>query len=240
MECQSKSRITAGLSGLFLGGFGVHRFYLGQYGLGIAQVVVTCLTCGAGALWGFVEGILLLTGTIRTDAQGRPLQWSCRRDAPLPLSRSSTFLIGLECGFYISIPLLAMAGLFFAASLSNPKQGEFSVIGILMLMVSVLILLSGLEALVYRACPVGFVLIGIYATSIAMLILPPLLILAFDWIAHGGELSGGLGLGLGIFKIGFWFIILFNAYYLMSLGLVAFKVRRRLKRAHPVEQMPSP
>jgi hypothetical protein len=69
----AKSKLAAGLLGIFLGGFGVHRFYLGYTGIGVAQILVTLITCGAGALWGFIEGILILTGTINTDAQGRPL-----------------------------------------------------------------------------------------------------------------------------------------------------------------------
>jgi len=70
----AKSKMAAGLLGIFLGGFGVHRFYLGYTGIGVAQIVVTLITCGAGALWGFIEGILILTGSgITTDAEGRPL-----------------------------------------------------------------------------------------------------------------------------------------------------------------------
>jgi hypothetical protein len=71
----AKSKLAAGLLGVLLGGWGVHRFYLGYVGIGIAQIVVTLATCGAGALWGFIEGILILTGkNITTDADGRPLQ----------------------------------------------------------------------------------------------------------------------------------------------------------------------
>lgn len=70
-----KKKITAGLLGIFLGGFGVHRFYLGYSGIGIAQIAVTVVTCGAGALWGFIEGILILTGSyLQTDADGVPLE----------------------------------------------------------------------------------------------------------------------------------------------------------------------
>jgi TM2 domain-containing membrane protein YozV len=72
----AKSKIAAGLLGIFLGGFGVHRFYLGYTTIGIVQIVVTVLTCGLGAIWGLVEGIMILTGAeqFRTDAQGRPLR----------------------------------------------------------------------------------------------------------------------------------------------------------------------
>ena len=73
---QAKSKIAAGLLGIFLGGFGVHRFYLGFTKIGIIQIVVTIFTCGIGSLWGFVEGILYLVGSsgYTTDASGRPLR----------------------------------------------------------------------------------------------------------------------------------------------------------------------
>ena len=71
----AKSKIVAGILGIVVGGFGVHRFYLGYVGIGIAQIFVTLITFGAGALWGFIEGILILVGTsITKDAKGRPLK----------------------------------------------------------------------------------------------------------------------------------------------------------------------
>jgi TM2 domain-containing membrane protein YozV len=83
-QCQSKlifcakedarSRLVAGLLGIFLGGFGVHRFYLGYVGIGIIQLILTLLTCGVASLWGFVEGILLFIGTIDKDVDGQPLR----------------------------------------------------------------------------------------------------------------------------------------------------------------------
>ena len=75
-DSQAKSKIAAGLLGIFLGGFGVHRFYLGFTKIGIIQIVVTIFTCGIGSLWGFVEGILYLVGSngYTTDANGRPLR----------------------------------------------------------------------------------------------------------------------------------------------------------------------
>lgn len=69
-----KSKIAAGLLGIFLGGFGVHRFYLGFIGIGIAQIAVSFVTCGFGSLWGFIEGILILTGSMDKDAKGRVLK----------------------------------------------------------------------------------------------------------------------------------------------------------------------
>jgi len=42
--------------------------------MGIAQIAVTICTCGFGAIWGFIEGILILVGSIDKDAQGKPLK----------------------------------------------------------------------------------------------------------------------------------------------------------------------
>ena len=70
-----KSRIAAGILGILLGGLGIHRFYLGYVGIGIAQIAVTIVTFGIGAIWGLIEGILILTGSgITKDAKGRPLR----------------------------------------------------------------------------------------------------------------------------------------------------------------------
>ena len=69
----AKSKMAAGLLGIFLGGWGVHNFYLGNTSRGIIQIVVSLVTCGLGAWWGLIEGILILCGNINTDSQGRPL-----------------------------------------------------------------------------------------------------------------------------------------------------------------------
>ncbi len=71
---EQKSKLAAGLLGIFLGSLGIHRFYLGYTKMGIIQIIVTLLTCGVGGLWGEIEGILILCGTaITTDANGNPL-----------------------------------------------------------------------------------------------------------------------------------------------------------------------
>ena len=73
-----KSKIGAGLLGIFLGGFGVHNFYLGYTGKAIAQLLLSLLSCGGlsfvSGIWGLVEGIMILTGSIETDAQGKKLK----------------------------------------------------------------------------------------------------------------------------------------------------------------------
>lgn len=75
-----KSKVCAGLLGIFLGCFGVHNFYLGFTGKGVAQLLLTLLgwvLCGLGpiaaGIWGLIEGIMLLTGSIDKDASGNPL-----------------------------------------------------------------------------------------------------------------------------------------------------------------------
>ena len=68
-----KSKLTAGLLQLFVGGFGVGRFYLGYTNIGILQLVVTVVTCGFGAIWGLVDAIMILTDKV-PDAQGRTLR----------------------------------------------------------------------------------------------------------------------------------------------------------------------
>lgn len=73
-----KSKLVAGLLGIFLGSFGVHNFYLGFTKKAVAQLLITLLSCGflaaISAIWGLIEGILILAGEKNTDAQGRPLK----------------------------------------------------------------------------------------------------------------------------------------------------------------------
>ncbi|MDQ0863686.1 TM2 domain-containing protein [Arthrobacter globiformis] len=77
---QPKSKLAAGLLGIFLGGLGIHRFYLGYTTIGIVQLLLTVFlgvfTFGLVGLWGFVEGIMILAGAnyFRQDAKGMPLR----------------------------------------------------------------------------------------------------------------------------------------------------------------------
>jgi len=68
-----KSKMVAGLLQIFLGTFGIGRFYLGYNGIAVAQLAVSLLTCGIGAIWPFVDGILILLGKV-DDPSGRPLR----------------------------------------------------------------------------------------------------------------------------------------------------------------------
>lgn len=69
-----KNHIVAALLGIVFGAIGLHRMYLGFWGLAIAQILVTYLTGGFGVVWGFVEGVLIFSGHINKDAKGRLLK----------------------------------------------------------------------------------------------------------------------------------------------------------------------
>lgn len=73
-----KSKIVAGLLGIFLGWLGIHNFYLGYIGKGIAQLLLTVLSLGflswISGLWGLIEGILILTGSISKDKKGNSIE----------------------------------------------------------------------------------------------------------------------------------------------------------------------
>ena len=60
--------LTALLLSIFLGSFGIDRFYVGQIGLGILKL----LTCGGFYVWWLVDIILIATRNFR-DSNGRPL-----------------------------------------------------------------------------------------------------------------------------------------------------------------------
>lgn len=61
----AEKKLVSGLLGIFLGGFGVHKFYLGYTKEGVIQLVITLVTCGFGSILGLIEGIIYLT---KTDA----------------------------------------------------------------------------------------------------------------------------------------------------------------------------
>lgn len=71
-----KSRIAAALLAIMFGTFGVHNFYIGRIGIGIAQLAITVVSCGflsvASLIWGIVEGIQLLQGKRMLDGHNLP------------------------------------------------------------------------------------------------------------------------------------------------------------------------
>ena len=69
-----KSKIVAFILALLFGALGMHNFYLGFYGKGISQLLLTVLTCGIGGIisgiWSLYEAVMILTGTIDKDFNG--------------------------------------------------------------------------------------------------------------------------------------------------------------------------
>lgn len=63
----SNKKLAAGLTGIFLGAFGIHKFLLGYTTPGVIMLVVTLVTCGFGGfvmgVIGLIEGIIYLTKT---------------------------------------------------------------------------------------------------------------------------------------------------------------------------------
>ncbi|MBE6442762.1 MAG: TM2 domain-containing protein [Desulfovibrio desulfuricans] len=67
-----KSRLAAALLCFFLGGLGIHRFYVGKVGTGVLML----LTLGGFGIWALIDFIVICCGSFK-DAKGLPLLiWS--------------------------------------------------------------------------------------------------------------------------------------------------------------------
>lgn len=60
------SRTVAAILAFFLGVLGVHRFYVGKVGTGVAQI----LTVGGLGIWTLIDFIMILVGSFK-DKDGR-------------------------------------------------------------------------------------------------------------------------------------------------------------------------
>jgi TM2 domain-containing membrane protein YozV len=71
-----KSKVTALLLALFLGPIGIHRFYLGHAGTGVAMLLLVVCTWGAGVVltvpWAIIDLIMIATGGLK-DSSGQDL-----------------------------------------------------------------------------------------------------------------------------------------------------------------------
>ena len=69
-----KSKIAACLLAAFLGGFGIHDFYLGNTTNGIIKIVLTLCTGVGGTIWSLIDLVNLLNDKVTTDAFGNPIR----------------------------------------------------------------------------------------------------------------------------------------------------------------------
>jgi TM2 domain-containing membrane protein YozV len=71
-EISEKKILPAFLLCFFLGPLGIHRFYVGKVGSGIAQI----LTLGGLFIWVLIDWIMLLCGSFK-DKEGKVLkEWT--------------------------------------------------------------------------------------------------------------------------------------------------------------------
>jgi len=65
-----KNRTVYIILAIFLGGLGVHNFYAGRTGIGVAQLLITIFSCGTVPiwLWAIVEACI-----VTTDGNGVPM-----------------------------------------------------------------------------------------------------------------------------------------------------------------------
>lgn len=56
---QFKDPVTALILSLFIGGWGIDRFYIGDTGMGIAKLI----TCGGVGIWAIIDWFLIMGST---------------------------------------------------------------------------------------------------------------------------------------------------------------------------------
>lgn len=72
---EQKSKLVAVLLALFLGGIGLHDFYLGYTKYGVIKIILAVCTCGIGSsIWAIIDLVRLLTDSLNVDANGVELK----------------------------------------------------------------------------------------------------------------------------------------------------------------------
>ena len=69
VEKSEKGFVATLLLALFLGGLGVHRFFVGKIGTGVLQLV----TLGGLGIWALIDIIMIILGSFK-DKNGLPIK----------------------------------------------------------------------------------------------------------------------------------------------------------------------
>jgi TM2 domain-containing membrane protein YozV len=70
-EVSPKSRLVTILLAVFIGSLGIHRFYVGKVGTGIAMI----FTLGGLGIWTLIDIIMIATGSFRDIDGNYVLDW---------------------------------------------------------------------------------------------------------------------------------------------------------------------
>ena len=69
VEKSNKGFVPTLLLALFLGGLGIHRFFVGKIGTGILQLI----TLGGLGVWALIDVIMIVAGSFK-DKAGLPIK----------------------------------------------------------------------------------------------------------------------------------------------------------------------
>lgn len=72
MNISEKNRTATFLFAFFLGTLGIHRFYVGKTGSGIAMLLLTLSILGLliSGVWAFIDWIMVASGSFK-DGEGK-------------------------------------------------------------------------------------------------------------------------------------------------------------------------
>lgn len=70
-QAPAKSKTAYVLLGVFLGSLGIHNFYAGYSGKGVAQLLITILTCGYAGIVSWIWAIIEIC-SVNQDSRGVP------------------------------------------------------------------------------------------------------------------------------------------------------------------------
>ena len=105
VAAKSKSKSLAGILGMCLGVYGVHNFYLGNTGKAVAQLLLGTLGSAVlvgpivSQIWGVIEGVQILSGTVSVDGLGNPIM-DPAKDAARYKSKTAAGLLAVIFGTF--------------------------------------------------------------------------------------------------------------------------------------------